>query len=57
MQCKGMSKGAEGSVVSGMWLTLLPPARDHQPQADHLLELYETKWKRSVDPLYGEFMY
>ncbi|KAG2485639.1 hypothetical protein HYH03_015611 [Edaphochlamys debaryana] len=26
-------------------------------QADHLLELYETKWKRSVDPLYKEFMY
>ncbi|KAG2435053.1 hypothetical protein HYH02_012050 [Chlamydomonas schloesseri] len=26
-------------------------------QADHLLELYETKWQRSVDPLYKEFMY
>lgn len=26
-------------------------------QADHLLALYETKWKRSVDPLYGEFAY
>lgn len=26
-------------------------------QADHLLALYETKWKRSVDPLYQEFMY
>jgi hypothetical protein len=26
-------------------------------QADHLLELYETKWQRSVDPLYNEFMY
>lgn len=26
-------------------------------QSDHLLQLYETKWGRSVDPLYKEFMY
>ncbi|KAL6759220.1 gamma-glutamylcysteine synthetase [Haematococcus lacustris] len=26
-------------------------------QADHLLELYNTKWQRSVDPLYRDFAY
>lgn len=26
-------------------------------QADVLLELYETKWKRSIDPLYHEYAY
>ncbi len=26
-------------------------------QADTLLELYNTKWQRSVDPLFKEFMY
>jgi len=26
-------------------------------QADHMLELYNTKWQRSVDPLYKEFAY
>ncbi|MEW5305396.1 MAG: hypothetical protein WDW36_007938 [Sanguina aurantia] len=26
-------------------------------QADHLLELYNTKWQRSVDPVYREMMY
>lgn len=25
--------------------------------ADHLLEMYDTKWNKSVDPLYREFMY
>ena len=25
--------------------------------ADHQLELYNTKWQRSVDPLYRELMY
>jgi glutamate--cysteine ligase len=32
-------------------------AETGQSQADMLLELYETKWKRSVDPLYNDFMY
>lgn len=26
-------------------------------QADHMLALYETKWQRSVDPMYEEFAY
>ncbi|GAX83951.1 hypothetical protein CEUSTIGMA_g11375.t1 [Chlamydomonas eustigma] len=32
-------------------------AETGKSQADLLLVLYETKWQRSVDPLYNEFMY
>jgi gamma-glutamylcysteine synthetase len=35
----------------------LPVALHDLMQADHLLELYNTKWKRSVDPMYKEFAY
>lgn len=28
-----------------------------QSQADKLLELYETKWGKSVDPVFKEFQY
>ena len=32
-------------------------AETGKSQADVLLELYETKWKRSIDPLYNEYAY
>lgn len=33
------------------------PSSLHYTQADHLLELYNTKWQRSVDPVYKEYAY
>ena len=32
-------------------------AETGKSQSDVLLDLYETKWKRSVDPLYNEYAY
>ena len=32
-------------------------AETGKSQSDILLDLYETKWKRSVDPLYHEYAY
>jgi glutamate--cysteine ligase len=56
----GISKGGlerrghnEAGFISGCEVI----AGTGKSQAEMFRELYETKWQRSVDPLYSEFMY